>query len=145
MTWTQVTSSASFSPRVGHGCAVVGTQVVLMDGYWYYGAGYLNDLWVSTDMGSSWTNKTSGNFTARRDFGIAAFLGKLWVIGGGGAGSKIYGDVWYSNGTTLSNWTLANGSAFPIPRYDMGATVFNNRMWVAAGYIGNTCLNDVLR
>ena len=141
MTWTQQTSSASFSPRYGHGCAVLGAQMVLVGGY---DTDYFSDVWISTNMGSTWTNKTSGSFSARVEFGIAVFLGKLWVISG--FGSNNYIDVWYSDGTTLSNWTLANDTAFPYARYGMGVTVFSGRMWVAAGYRdGPGYSNDVWR
>ena len=140
MTWIRVTSSASFPGRYQHHCAVVAAQVVLVGGR--ASTGFLNDVWVSNDTGSSWTQKALGGFAARANFGLAAFLGKLWVIGGFGGGN--YNDVWGSNSTTLSNWTMANGSVFPYPRYDMGVTVFNGRMWVAAGYsVGVGYSNDV--
>ena len=142
MTWTRLTSSASFSGRYQHGCAVVGTQIVLVGGR--SSTGFLNDVWASNDTGSSWAQKASENLAMRACFGLATFLGQLWVIGGFGSG--FYNDVWYTNGTTVSNWTLANGSVFPYPRYGMGVTVFNNRMWVSAGYSFEFgYLNDVWR
>ena len=141
MTWIQVTSSASFSPRAGHGCAVVGTQMVLVGGYG--STGYLNDVWVSPDMGSSWTQMAADSFAARYFFGIAAFLGKLWVIGG--SGSSYYNEAWYSDSTSLGNWTLANAAAVSFSRFGLGVTVFNNRMWLAAGFNGYEYLNDVWR
>ena len=130
MTWTRVTSSASFPARGYHGCSIVGTQIVLVGGRTV--TGFMNDVWVSNNTGLNWTNTTSGSFAARRWFGFAAFLGKLWVIGG--TGSDNYNDVWCTNSTTLGNWTLANGSVFSYPRYGMGITLFNSRLWVSAGY-----------
>ena len=135
MAWTQVLSWASFSGRYGQGCAALGTEVVMMGGNGY--SGMLSDVWMSADMGSSWTAQASG--PERMWFGIAVFLSKLWVVGG--TGSSMFGDVWCSS-TALSSWSQANASAFSSGLYAMGLTVLHDRMWVAGGY-GSASQNEV--
>jgi len=142
LAWTQVTSSASFPARFGLGCVTVGSQVVLVGGKGWSGG--LNDVWVSTDTGSSWAQMASGNFTGRMWHGMAVFLSKLWVVGGvDGSGSTPCNDVWHSDSTTLESWVLATANAFPSGRYKMGITVHNARMWVASGYDGFGLFHDV--
>ena len=90
--WTQSTASAAFKARYYHTTVVYDNKMWVIGGY---GAGYLNDVWYSSD-GVTWTQSTaSAAFKARRAHTSVVYDNKMWVIGGYGGG--FLNDVWYSS------------------------------------------------
>jgi len=133
--WTLETEHAGFSPRSGHTVAAFDNRL------WVIGGSGSNDVWSSPD-GVNWTLETEhAGFSPRGYHGSAVFDNRLWVIGGVSSDSpttfSITDDVWSSpNGI---NWTLETGHAEFGPRYGLGVTAADNRLWV----IGGSWTNDV--
>lgn len=104
------------------------------------------EVWRSAD-GITWQRVfTNGPIWDRRFVvdNILTFAGKMWVIGGGiydtpKRGRTYYTDVWST--ADGINWVLVKANAFPGRQYH-SAKVFNNRMWVLAGWNGAN-MNDV--
>jgi hypothetical protein len=63
------------------------------------------------------------------------------VIGGEASGSVYKNDAWYS--TDGINWTQATANAGWAGRYELASAVFQNKVWVTAGYANGTDKNDV--
>ena len=124
--WTQATSSAQWSKRIG---AVTWVYNDLM----WIGGGYdgtnLNDVWYSSD-GITWTQATSSAQWSARWFASSWVHNNLMWIGGG-QGTSYKNDVWYSSdGIT---WTQATSSAQWSARVFAGSWVHNNLMWIGGG------------
>jgi dihydrofolate reductase len=141
--WTQATSSATFSARYGH------SSVVFKGRMWVIGGddgAVKNDVYRSSVDGKTW-DKVRGDgdangFTARRNHESVVFDDdkgegeKIWVIGGNAGADKK--DVWSStNGKTWSQATTDTG--FP-PRQWFSSVVFGDgndeKIWVMGGLTG---------
>ncbi len=123
VTWTSATLSAEFSPRYGHGCAVLG------DTMWVFG-GLLEDgtpsgeAWNSAD-GIHWTRVVPDPpFLPRPGFTCVVLDGVLWVIGGGDDG------LWHT--TDGINWSL---KPYQHPGARMGHATFEHegKIWLVGG------------
>jgi PKD repeat protein len=108
-TWTQMSASAGWSPRLGI------TSVVTSDGSIVMMGGYdgtdKNDIWRSTDNGATWTQITaSAEWPAREYHSSVAMPDGSIVLMGGGNQQGYLNDVWRStdNGAT---WTPMTTSA----------------------------------
>lgn len=95
------------------------------------------DVWNSPD-GVFWTRVTlDGGFPPRTRSRLLTFNDRLWLIGGNGAKPGEHDvwldDVWSSaDGVT---WREETANASFGGRYDHGAAVFNDRMWVIGGAV----------
>jgi hypothetical protein len=80
ITWTQVTSSAAFSPRLAFASAVYDNKMWVIGGA--ASGGNLNDVWFSED-GALWIRATAdAGFSTTFGHASVNFNSKLWVIGG---------------------------------------------------------------
>jgi len=143
--WTQVTASASWSPRADHTVVVFNNKMWLMGGSTISGtwmSGKANDVWYSSD-GINWTQAVaSAPWQERYRHTSVVFDNKIWVIGGGTNGGGWLNDIWYSSDGI--NWTQATPSAPWTPRYCHSSVVYNGKMWVIGGnYAPGQNLNDV--
>ena len=138
LAWTNLNPSPSFTPaRSGAGCAVFGSQVVLV------GGSRLRDVWVSS-TGLAWTTLGDAAFEGRTAHGFAALNGNLWVVAGVDE-DAVFRDVWYS--PDARNWIAATLSAGFGARYSMGFAAFQDRLWVVGGIdeTRTTASGDVCR
>jgi hypothetical protein len=150
--WTQVTpvpSNLGWLNRVLH-------HTVTLDGrIWVFGGQKIagltpevpldealyNDAWSSAD-GANWVLETEGAPWAPRGMigGSVAFGGKLWLLGGGTYNtprhpSRTYhNDVW-SSSDGVSWDRVVDQAPWPARQYHSVA-VFDEKMWVLAGYDG---------
>jgi len=143
--WTQVTASASWSPRADHTVVVFNNKMWLMGGSTISGtwmSGKANDVWYSSD-GINWTQAVaSAPWQGRYRHTSVVFDNKIWVIGGGTNGGGWLNDIWYSSDGI--NWTQSTPSAPWTPRYCHSSVVYNGKMWVIGGnYAPGQNLNDV--
>jgi hypothetical protein len=127
-------SHEKFYARSGPALAGFRGKLWLVGGHDAYDS--LNaDIWNSLD-GVFWTRVTfTGGFTARTRARLLAFNDRLWLIGGNGAKpdqpAAPLADVWSSaDGIT---WREETAHAPFGGRFDHGAVVFNDRMWVIGG------------
>lgn len=98
-TWTVRTSAAAWAPRFAHvGVALTAPATLLIMGG-AVGAGVMvNDVWQSTDGGTTWTEVFSALRWAPRSFhvGFAVQTPRTVIIGGGTDHRGTLADVWAS-------------------------------------------------
>ena len=99
--WMLVTMTAAWSARQWHQVVVHNDRMYLLGGYGLVGGnnGSLDDVWSSAD-GSSWSFEGNANWSGRFAHQAVSHQGRLYVLGGMGAGS----DVW-SWAVGEENWT----------------------------------------
>jgi hypothetical protein len=108
--WSLVTAAAPWSARglanSGQGLPTFNNLLWLMGGG-TYAATFLNDVW-SFD-GTTWTLVTAAaTWSGRQYNSFLAWDGRLWAIGGVGAGPVNFKDVWIStNGITWLEKTIS--------------------------------------
>jgi len=132
--WTQIDTGASFSPRYNHRTIVHRGRMYVIGGitrrYEGTSSAYtedsLNDVWSSED-GETWVQEAvSAPFSPRYDFAVAAFGGKVWVIGGRSDSTTELADIWSSeNGR---EWTLQSANAPFGATSDRYAFVFKDHL-----------------
>jgi hypothetical protein len=129
--WTQSTSAALFSPRLGHTSVSFNNKMWVIGGVGgYSNPPFYNDVWYSTD-GATWTQATANaGFSPRSGHSSVVFDNKIWVIAGNSS-SVEKNDVWYS--TDGATWIQATANAGFSPRHGHSSIVFDNKMWVIAG------------
>ena len=135
--WTQVTASAPGWDFRGGSTGAVSrdNQLFSLDSR---GGGV-----SSSSDGLTWTPVSSGAGwgDSRQYFGVAAFDGKFWVLGGYNPVGYVLNDVWSSpDGST---WTRVTANAASGKRYGAGVVVFDNKLWMLGGFNGTDYLNDV--
>ena len=143
--WTQV-GTIPISPQSmsGQQAVVFNGQIWVIGGvYAYMGPGGTTaQVWHSSN-GANWTMATANaNFGRRYNFGLLAYNNKLWIFGGNPY--LTYGDPWDNvalndvwNSTDGINWTEVSPGAPFAGRWGPTCMVFNNEMWVVAGYSVN--------
>jgi PKD repeat protein len=146
--WTQVNASPGWSARFGHtSVAMSDGSIVLMGGY-VGGGNYKNDVWRSTDNGTTWAQvNASAGWSARESHSSVVMLDGSIVLMGGIDGSSRKNDVWRStdNGAT---WTQLTASAPWSVRYGHRCVVMPDGSIVLMGGCGtgnNNNNNDVWR
>jgi hypothetical protein len=144
--WTPVNVSAGWTGRFGHSSVVIPDgSIVLMGGY---DGSFRNDVWRSTDNGTTWTQmNASAGWTGRRyQSSVAMPDGSIVLMGGGLNAPQFWNDVWRStdNGTT---WTQMNASAGWIARGAHSSVVMPDGSIVLMGGLGSdgNWKNDVWR
>ena len=96
----------------------------------------------SMPTGTIWqqTAADATSFPVRGGFGVAELGGKLWVVGGQGASSRL-NDVWSSpDGVT---WTQELANAPWTARNSHTLTAFNGKLWLMGGRVNSGYLNDI--
>lgn len=148
--WTQVTSSAQWSPRIAGGLVVFKDKLWLLGGTenYYFGneKSLKNDVWSSED-GKTWKLETDHAGWSPRAYHQAVVLNdRLYVIAGGNyvPEYQVLNDVWSS--ADGINWRQENANAPWIARIWFSSVVYRDRMWVLGGWHktgGHTNLDDV--
>ncbi len=88
------------------------------------------------------TYVTSTPVTNRTNYGVAAFNGYLWLLGGITSAPATMNDVWKSYDG--SNFVKASSGVAFSPRADFGTMVYNGKMWVIGGLVSSGGVtNDV--
>jgi hypothetical protein len=130
ISWTCVTDSAAFSPRIHHLCVAFNQRMWIIGGLTR--ASHMNDVWSSTD-GLLWEKAVdTAAFPARCFHSSLVFAEKMWVIGGRDNGYNPLNDVWYSvDGAT---WNPASPDADFSPRQGLTCLVHDDKMWIIGGY-----------
>ena len=98
-TWTMVTEHAGWSDRYAHTSGLMPDgSIILMGGYSYTNGGFKNDIWRSTDSGTTWTDITSSIpiWGGRCDHSSVVMPDGSIVLMGGtySESSGCYNDVW---------------------------------------------------
>ncbi|MDD1719583.1 MAG: hypothetical protein LUQ25_05960, partial [Methanoregulaceae archaeon] len=111
VTWTCVNASPGWAARSGFPAVVLPDgSIVIMGGSDYWGNRF-NDVWMSTDAGSTWTCvNASPGWAARSGFPAVVLPDGSIVIMGGYGVSQAYNDVWRSTDAG-STWTRVRSDA----------------------------------
>eukprot|EP00931_Biecheleriopsis_adriatica_P063772 TRINITY_DN38688_c0_g1_i2.p1 TRINITY_DN38688_c0_g1~~TRINITY_DN38688_c0_g1_i2.p1 ORF type:complete len:458 (+),score=80.29 TRINITY_DN38688_c0_g1_i2:27-1400(+) len=128
LVWSQVTASAAFTAREGHGALLLSGSLLLFGGH--DGASELADVWSSSD-GASWMQRAvTAAWSARRDFGAAVHGGKAFLVGGYGPAGAL-DDVWSSSDG--SSWSREASGPWGT-KVGPGLTSFDGYLWLMGGY-----------
>ena len=103
----------------------------------------INDTWVTED-GVTWEHRDWDlNWPSRLYYGVVAWQGRLWLVGGGAGGSGgPYNDVWTS--TDGAHWELFDAEAPWDARFAMSLVIHDDKMFLFAGKEGpEQFFNDV--
>ena len=140
--WTLVTSSAQWTGRRYHAAAVFADKMWIIGGQTSY-RDFLSDVWCSED-GENWTQTATLPGPSGAGAAAVAFDNKLWVMGGryyNGSTTVRLDHIYRSaNGT---EWTQVTTSAPWGPRTYFNLAVFDDKMWLMAGYTSLGAQNDV--
>ena len=140
--WIQVTASAAWSARSSFGLAVYNNKMWISGGCTHHLPGNLcdtnsNDVWSSGD-GLNWVQATSSalwsNRAAHQMFSFNDGTGeKLWLMGGlfPNANGTYFNDIWTS--TNGSTWTQLTPGPHWSTRAQLGAVIYNNKIWLLGG------------
>ena len=148
--WTRATSPAPWSPRNGHSVLVYDGRLWVLGGWGLRddgSEGNLADVWSTAD-GETWRQECAkAPWAPRNHHASVAFGGRLWVLGGWGAGDLREGnlnDVWWTRDG--KSWRPATGQAEWLPRNGHAAVEFLGKMWILGGwsqFVGGTSVNDL--
>ena len=121
--------TAAWSARQWHQVVVHNDRMYLLGGYGLVGGnnGSLDDVWSSAD-GSSWSFEGNANWPGRFAHQAVSHQGRLYVLGGMGAGS----DVW-SWAVGEENWTQETPNGWPI-RDNFQAVSYDGLLYVMGGF-----------
>jgi photosystem II stability/assembly factor-like uncharacterized protein len=93
-TWTRLTAAASWSARTRHTAVVLSDDSIVLMGGRDSNNDELNDVWISTDMGTTWTQiMAHAQWTARYLHTSVALSDDSIVVMGGWA-DALSNDVW---------------------------------------------------
>ena len=142
--WVLVAKNPPWSPRVLHSTVVFKEKIFVIGGqtlpqfaqsvdYFY------NDVWSSSD-GINWDLLIKhAPFKPRGMISNPiVFKDKIWIIGGGTFETpnnplrKFYNDIW--NSEDGIKWNLISNQAPWSPRQYHSVVVFDNKIWVIAGF-----------
>lgn len=139
----RVETTSVFSGRHQHAVATVGTNIYLsgghMDGH---------EVWMSDDIGTSWTRlkNATTNFSAVQRHAMVAIGERLFVLGGrisNVATNQIWTSIGGSNPLGQTWVQLANPSW--SARETFGCVTHDSNIYVIGGWTGSTSLSDVWR
>jgi hypothetical protein len=130
ITWSCITDSAPFTPRIFH------TVTVFDNRMWVIGGttrkAKVKDVWSSAD-GVNWSLVTdSAHFSSRSCHASTVFDNKMWLIGGEDSAFNPLNDIWFS--ADGAEWTQLTKNADFSPRQGHSLLVYNNRIWLLEGY-----------
>ena len=142
-TWTEMTESAGWSPRLGINSIVTSDgSIVMMGGY---DGTDKNDVWRSIDNGATWTEMTaSAEWPAREYHSCVAMSDGSIVLMGGGNQQGYLNDVWRStdNGAT---WTKMTASAEWAARNVLSSVAMSDGSIIVLGGYTPDMMTDVWR
>jgi len=146
-TWTEVNEGYRWSARYGHSSVTIPDGSIILMGGTESGNIYKNDVWRSTDNGTTWTklNESAGWSIRYGHSSVVMPDGSIVLMGGAGDNGIFKNDVWRSmdNGET---WTQVNASAGWSPTYSHSSVVMPDGSIVlmgGSGYWGGR--NDIWR
>jgi hypothetical protein len=137
-TWYEANASCAWSVRHEFSALVFDGKMWIIGGSDY--VGQLGDVWYSTD-GAEWTQALAGGagWVARGTYASCVFNGSMWLMGGWWDAVGFLNDAWYSSDGV--NWNMANATCAWSSRRMTPAVVYDNKMWIFAGFDG-TVYND---
>jgi hypothetical protein len=150
VTWTQITTIAEWTRRSNHTSVVLpdDSSIVLMGGAGW--DNYLNDVWRSTDQGTTWTQMTADAGWRGRAGHTSVALpdGSIVLMGGvySDAGlAKYLNDVWRSTDQGATWTQMTDAAPWTKRRSHSSVALPNGSIVLMGGYDGSNHRNDVWR
>jgi hypothetical protein len=153
-TWSRVNASAGWSPRASHNSVVMADDSILLIGGFtnHTSDGEMNDVWRSTNNGTTWTQMTATAGWSLRGYQSVVALpdGSVEVMGGigdggcKGCGAVIYNDVWRSTDNGIT-WTQVTEKANWSARTHQSTVALPDSSIVLMGGLDNNKKNDTWR
>ena len=150
LNWALQTSAPGWVARADFRCdQISGPHILIMGGRNAAGT-LLNDVWISSDEGVTWTQQTAAaSWPAREKFGTANVGGIIYVAGGTGASGDL-NDVWETTDLGASigqNWFNTVASAPWAARHSFGMSrnfgeVHSTTIMICGGTDGTTNFVD---
>ena len=149
--WTKIplaSGTTKWSARFEHQSFVYDDKIWVLGG-WDADNNRENDIWISDDKGTNWTEipLASGTtkWSGRREHQSFVYDDKIWVLGGIDAGNNNKNDIWTSTdgGTNWSHIPLASGTTKWSARGHHQSFGYDDKIWVLGGYDNNSSKNDI--
>lgn len=144
--WKMI-ANAPWRGRAGPAFTIFNRKMVIAGGCYGSSIGsgrlFLNDVWASAD-GIAWEQLTAeAPWKARSGPRLVVFDGKLMIIAGerGFTPDTQLKDIWTSGDG--KDWKLLTASPAFSARSGHGAVVFQNQIFVIAGWNNNLCIHDM--
>jgi len=144
-TWTQKTAAAGWEGRYYFSSAAMPDGSIIILGGSGVSTILANDVWRSTDNGSTWTQMSAAAEWSEREFlsSVSLLDGSIVMMGGSDLYGSMKNDVWRSTdgGTT---WTNLTENAWWTPRYSHSSVSTPGGIIVMmGGFDVNGAKNDV--
>lgn len=145
--WVRQTASAGWSSRIEPRLVTLKNGSLLLFGGSNYDTGPLNDTWISSNLGASWTQQGGvPGWAARSGFASVVLPDGSIVLMGGWPGGPVLNDVWRSTNQGVT-WVQqkANDANYWSGRSNLAAVSLSNGKIVIMGgrAAGNVLKNDV--
>jgi len=149
ISWTEATSAAAFSPRLGH-CLVTDAEKLYLIGT--SSDSLYNDVWSTTD-GVTWTEVLpdsgvkdgTNRFLNRGSMGCVYLNGYFYIYGG--SDSTGFTTEVFRSSDKGRTWMSISSGYSSVGRNSSGYAVYGGKMWLAGGaydYGTFTTRNDLL-
>ena len=144
-TWTQMTASAGWTPRVCHSSVAMPDGSILLIGGWG-SSGSLNDVWRSMDNGATWAlmNASAGWSVRCGQTSVVMPDGNI-ILMGGGDGTHMKNDVWRSMDYGASWAQLTPNAGWTEREIHSSVVMPDGSIMLMGGWDGTHKKNDVWR
>jgi hypothetical protein len=143
-TWTQVNKSAGWSPRYCHSSVVMPDGSIILMGGGDSNTIFWNDVWRSTDKGTTWTQMTPhAGWSARQTHSSVVLPdGSIVLMGGWTSSSGYKHDAWRSTDKGAT-WTRQTSDTEWLERAGFSSEVMpDGKIVLMGGYDGSSIYND---
>jgi PKD repeat protein len=154
VTWQLQSGNAAWTARGYHSIvALPDESIVIMGGDDGTVDNYINDTWITTNQGVTWTlQNASSGWGKRIDGGVVTLVdGSIFLIGGDDWDGAPMNDTWRSTDKGMT-WTNITGSQGVISGYGFGIAVLPDGSIITSagwgyseGYVGDWLKNETWR
>jgi hypothetical protein len=92
-TWQLVNSNCGFSKRFNNGFLTDGKNLIVFGGRVSFTDPYLSDMWISSDLGKSWSPTLQNGWDGRTDTAHIIYNNQIYMYGGRSL-TQNYNDQW---------------------------------------------------
>ena len=143
VTWTLINASSGWSARGGETLVSLQDGTLLLTGGIISDEVQVNDVWISTDKGYTWTRiNASAGWTPRQGAGCLVLPDGSVLLTSGYGSYSMKDDVWRSTDNGLT-WTQTNSTAGIAALYTGNVVTDDGYVLVMGGFNGGSAENTV--